>query len=303
MKCLFIYNPVSGKGKIAKKADKIVRALESKYEIVDVFETEKAGDIAAAAKKGAECYDAIVFAGGDGSFNEVVHGVASAPHMPELGYIPSGTCNDVAHSLGISKRINRALKVILTGKNELLDCMRVNDRYAMYIVAAGAFTSATYTTPQSAKNQVGIVAYGIEGIRKNLKFEVFNVDVTNGEKHVHTDSVFVTMMNGKYVAGLKLNRGASMQDGKLEAAIIHQKKNPNVFRRIRAFFALAHLFIFGYKVRERQITRMEGSHFEIHADPSVVWNFDGEKGVSGDVVIDVLPRKINMIVPKNKNKF
>lgn len=56
--------------------------------------------------------------------------------MPEVGYIPSGTVNDVAHSLGIPKNLRRALKVITGGENVLLDCMKINDRYAMYIVAA-----------------------------------------------------------------------------------------------------------------------------------------------------------------------
>ena len=303
MRCLFLYNPVSGRGKVAKKADMIVRALQSKYEIVDVYETKEAGDMERAAREGAESYDALVFSGGDGTFNEVVQGVMTASRMPEIGYIPGGTVNDIAHSLGIPKRIRGALKVILTGKNEMIDCMRINDRFAMYVVAAGAFTSASYTTPQSRKKQVGRLAYGIEGLRKNLNLRVFDVKVASEDTTVQADSVFVTIMNGKYVAGMKLNRGGSMQDGKLEAAVVLQKKHPNIFRKIRAFFSLAHLFLLGYKVRARLITRLEGSHFEVRTDDAVVWNFDGEKGVSGNVVIDVLPRKINMIVPKKRNDF
>lgn len=297
MKCLFLYNPVSGKGKITKKLDLILRTLEKKYDVVDFYATKAAGDMTRAAREAAGKYDAIVFSGGDGSFNEVVHGVADCAVRPELGYIPSGTVNDVAHSLGIPKRIKKALKIILTGKNELLDCMKINDRYAMYIVAAGAFTSATYTTPQSKKKQVGRIAYAVEGIRKNLAFEVFGVRLSNGRERVETQSVFVTLMNGRYVAGMRLNKEGSMTDGKIEAAVIQQRKHPNLLQKARAFLALANLFLFGYKVREKLITRMEGSRFEIEADESLVWNFDGEKGISGNVVVEVLPRAINMIVP------
>ena len=303
MKCLFLYNPVSGRGRIVKKIEKIVRALQKKYDVVDVYATKKPGDMEKAAREGTEKYDALIFSGGDGTFNEVVHGVATASRMPEIGYIPGGTVNDVAHSLGIPNRLKGALKVILTGRNEMLDCVKINDRYAMYIVAAGAFTSATYTTSQTSKNKVGRLAYGIEGIKKNLKFDIFDVKVRAGEQEVQTNSIFMMIMNGKYVAGMKLNRSGSMQDGKLEAAIIRQDKNPNIFRKIRAFFALAHLFILGYKVQSHQITRLEGSHFEIATDDAVVWNFDGEKGVSGNVVIDVLPGKIKMIVPNKRKKF
>ncbi len=300
MNCLFIYNPVSGRGKIARRLPGIVRALRQKYDEVDVYATSGKGDMTRAVRAAASRYGAIVFSGGDGSFNETVQGVCESGMAPELGYIPSGTVNDVAHSLGISKHIRRALKTILTGKNVRLDCMKINERYAMYIVAAGAFTSATYTTPQWQKQQIGRIAYGIEGLKNNMHFDVFDVCIRDERKEVRADSVFVVLMNGKFVAGLPLNRRGRMTDGKIEAALIRQRRNPNFLHRIRAFLALANLFLFGYRVREKQITRFEGSHFEIETEEGVVWNFDGEKGIPGKVTVDVLPARINMLVPKAK---
>lgn len=298
MNCIFIYNPVSGKGRIRKKIKYVVDKLREKYEIVDVYETRACGDMTAAAREAAKKYDAIVFSGGDGSFNEVLQGVASAEIMPELGYIPSGTVNDIAHSLHIPKNIRRALKVILGGENVMLDCVKVNERYAMYVVAAGAFTSATYTTPQSQKKLIGRMAYGLEGIKKNMRFDVFPVEVRNGNETVNTQSVFVLLMNGRYVAGIHINKKGSFADGKLEIALVKQTKNPTFLKRIRAYIALARLFLFGYKFKEKQIVRFEGSEFEIFVPENVIWNFDGEKGISGNVKIQVLPKKINMIVPK-----
>ncbi len=303
MRCLFIYNPVSGKGKIVKKLEKIVNALQTKYEIVDVYATKARGDMTRVVREAAKKYDAIVFSGGDGTFNEVVQGVGDADRVPELGYIPGGTVNDIAHSLHIPKRLGGALNVILNGENALLDCMKINDKYAMYIVAAGAFTSASYTTPQKQKKMIGRIAYGVESIKKNLKFQVFSIEAENGSEFVRTESVFVMLMNSHYVAGMHLNKGSSMADGKVEMAILRQRKKPNVFQRVRAFFALIRLFLHGYKVREKQITRLEGSHFVIRTDDSVVWNFDGEKGITGNVSIDVLPRKINVLVPKGSKNI
>ena len=303
MRCLFLYNPVSGRGKITNKLDRIVRELGRKYDVVDTYATKRPGDMARAAAEAAEKYDALIFSGGDGSFNEVVQGVAGASRAPELGYIPCGTVNDIAHSLGIPKNVGRALKVILTGDSILLDCMKVNDRYAMYIVAAGAFTSATYTAPQELKHHIGRIAYGVEGLRKNMKFDVFDIDVTAGNAHERTNCVFVALLNGRCVAGMRLNRKGSMADGKIEAAVIRQCKKPNFFQKVRAYFSLASLFLFGYGVREKNITRFEGSHFEIDAGESVVWNFDGEKGISGKVTVDVLPKKIVMLVPKGRRRI
>lgn len=301
MKCLFVYNPVSGRGRTGKRLSKIVRALRERYGDVCVAATSERGDMTRIVRASAPLFDAIVFSGGDGTFNEALQGVCESGCSPELGYIPSGTVNDVAHSLGIPKRLRGALRVIRTGRPAALDCMKINDRYAMYIVAAGAFTSAPYTTPQSLKKQMGFIAYGIEGLKKNLRFDVFGVTLSDGRRTVRTDSVFVVLMNGRYVAGIPLNRGSSMADGKIEAALIHQRKNPGFFGKIRAFLALARLFLLGYRVREKQITRLEGAHFEIAADESVVWNFDGEKGIAGDVSVDVVPGRIRLLVPRRRD--
>ena len=80
MRCFFVYNPVSGRGKIAKKLDYIVRKLGEKYDTVDVYATQKTGDMERAAREAADKYDAIIFSGGDGSFNvhseNLIQGVA-----------------------------------------------------------------------------------------------------------------------------------------------------------------------------------------------------------------------------------
>ena len=156
MNCIFIYNPVSGKGKIAKQLDYIVNSLKETYSQVDVYATKAAGDMARFASDAIGKYDAIVFAGGDGSFNEILQAIAKAENPPILGYIPSGTANDIGHTLKIPKNVKKALKIIKEGKEAKLDCMKVNDQYAMYVVCAGAFVSATYTTSQKLKNKFNI---------------------------------------------------------------------------------------------------------------------------------------------------
>ena len=294
-KLLFIMNPISGTVRKAGIPKIIDDTIDKDFIEFNIQRTDYPGhayELATQAKESG--YDAVIAVGGDGTVNEVVQGICESGMSPELGYIPTGTVNDVAHSLGISKKIRRALKVIRKGRAVDLDCMKINDRYAMYIVAAGAFTSATYSTPQSKKQRFGRLAYGIEGLRKNMKFDVFDLSIESGERQESMQSVLVLLINGRYVAGLRVNRKGSMQDGKIEMAVIRQCRHPNFFQRVRAFFSIANLFLYGYKVRQRHVTRIEGSHFHISADETVVWNFDGEKGICGDVTVDVLPRRFQI---------
>ena len=300
MNCIFIYNPVGGKGKIANKKDYIVKELQEKFDEVEVYATKCAGDMTRVAREAVGKYDAIIFAGGDGSFNEVLQGIADFEELPILGYIPSGTVNDVAHTLGLPTNLKKALKTIKTGVVEKIDCMKVDDKYAVYVVAAGAFTSATYNAPQIQKNQVGRIAYGLEGVRHNLKFQAFDVSCAGESETFETNEcVLITFMNSKYVGGFKMNKRADVQDGKIEVAIVQRnKKKPNFFKKASAYLAIAGLFLFGYHWRLRNTMRMSGSSFDVNVGDDIIWNVDGEKGKQGNIHIEVIPAKIKIIVPE-----
>jgi YegS/Rv2252/BmrU family lipid kinase len=299
MNCIFIYNPVSGRGKIHKKLNLITKTLNEKYDDVTVYATQYSGDMKRAAREAVGKYDAIIFSGGDGSFNEVLQGIADLDNLPELGYIPSGTVNDIAHTLKIPCNIKKALQVIKTGKNEMLDCMKVNDSYAMYVVAAGAFTSATYNTPQVDKNSVGKLAYYVEGIKHNFNFDFFDIDCKSEKKHMQ--GMLILFINSRYVSGFKVNELASLQDGKIEATVIQEeKKVKGVFRKFISLLVMAILFLFGRRrVKNKSLIHLEGTSFDVDVADDIVWNFDGEKGCNGKIHVEVVPKKINMIVPQN----
>ena len=299
MKCLFLYNPNSGKGKIQKKLPLIERMLKMRYDEVVLYATKSAEDLQRKAAEGAEHYDAVVFAGGDGTFNLVLQGIGE--RQVKLGYLPSGTANDVAHSLGISKNVKKALKVILNGRCEKIDCMRINEKdYAMYIAAAGAFTSVTYSTPQKDKKRLGWFAYALECLKKHMKFDSFPLEITCGDKREEARAVLILVMNGRSVAGFPVNKKASMQDGSMEIAVLRERENLGFWGRVRAFFGMVRLFLFGGKRESKHLLRLCGDNVFVKADESVIWDLDGEKGDAGNISIRLLKKHVTMFVPKNK---
>ena len=66
MKCLFAYNPISGKGKAAKRAGKIAAKLSERFGEVSVRATTRAGELKDIAAEACGKYDLLVFALGDG---------------------------------------------------------------------------------------------------------------------------------------------------------------------------------------------------------------------------------------------
>lgn len=297
MKCIFLYNPNSGKGKLKKKLPYIQKRLLTKYDEAVVCVTESAEDFEQKVRAAADEYDAIVFSGGDGTFNHVIQALDGK--KATLGYLPSGTVNDVARSLKIPRTLRGALNVVLKGEPQNLDCMAINgDHYAMYIAAAGAFTKATYTTSQTNKRMFGSLAYAAEAVLHDLKLDVFPLKIQCGEQRLDTHAVLILVMNGRSVAGFPLNRKGSMTDGKLEVAVIKQVKKPNFFQRVGALFSVASLFVFGCKIKKKDISFFSGEKIVIGTDEEVVWDFDGEEGIKGNVTIEACPARITLFVPK-----
>lgn len=299
MKCMFLYNPNSGKGNIKKQLPLIERTLKTRYEEVTLYATKSGEDLERKAAEGAASYDAVVFSGGDGTFNLVLKGIGE--RKVDLGYLPSGTANDVARTLGIPKNVKKALKIIVNGRREKVDCMRINDSaYAMYIAAAGAFTSVTYSTPQKKKKRLGWFAYAFECLKRHMKFNSFPIEAECGGKIIHEQTVLVLIMNGRSVAGFPVNKQASMNDGKMEIAILRERGDLGFWGRLRAFFSIVHLFLHGCKRTNKHLLRLSADGIAIKADESVVWDLDGEKGDAGDIKVELLPRHVTMFVGKNK---
>lgn len=243
MKCLYISNPMSGKAK--KNNDKIIARLKEKYEKVDFVETQYRAHLTEIINDKYRDYDTIVVTGGDGTLNEAVNGLAGKTDAPALGYIPSGTCNDVARSLQIPKNVDKALDIILKGNIFEYDLMKVNDSYCIYVCGMGIFTSSSYATNQSAKRKMGRLAYFFNGINDALFGRTFELQFESDLLNFNGTGSILLMMNSRSVAGFLLNKNASLQDGLVDVCLIHEKK-----RRKRVSFAnkirIAKLFLFGY---------------------------------------------------------
>ncbi|HDH6218558.1 TPA: NAD(+)/NADH kinase, partial [Staphylococcus aureus LTCF-12-49] len=97
-----IYNPTSGKELFKRELpDALIKLEKAGYE-TSAYATEKIGDATLEAERAMhENYDVLIAAGGDGTLNEVVNGIAEKPNRPKLGVIPMGTVNDFGRALHI----------------------------------------------------------------------------------------------------------------------------------------------------------------------------------------------------------
>ena len=315
MKCLFIYNPISGKGEVEQQRDRIERKLKERFGTVDIYATQRAGELAEKAAEACGKYDVLVFAGGDGSFNEVVRGMGEHENRPILGYIPTGTVNDIARSTRIPRNIGGALKTILTGKVYPLDVMKINDTYAMYVCCSGGLTDCSYSAKQADKKRLGKLAYVQHVIKHSLVFEEYPVSfkgiegtpISPRQEAENAQAVMVMIMNSRSVASRWINPDAKLDDGEVEVLIVPDSpkaRESSHHRHVRYFLSAIRTFTRGFRrlSKNPHMFAYKGKEFTVEVPEDVVWNFDGEQGIRGDIHLKVLRQHINVILPAVSDK-
>lgn len=298
MKCIYVYNPTSGKQNNSKNREYILSELKKKFEVVDCKATEKRGDAGVFAKEACGVYDVFVVSGGDGTVNEVVNALAGMENRPKIGYIPTGTTNDLAHSLRIPKDIKKAVKIIIDGHYVSHDIFRANDRYGIYVCCFGVFTQSSYATSQKAKKHFGRLAYFRYGIKEMFASKPFDVKLEYDNKIIEGQFALGIIANSRYVAGYKINNAAVCDDGFVNVVLFKNTRKKRV--SLTSFLRIFRLFLFGIRSlkNNKNTIILKLNKFKISLPTSLTVNLDGESGGSGEFEFEVLKQHIDIFVKR-----
>lgn len=272
-KMLFVINPNAGKGEIKQHAlsciDQFVRAG---YE-VEVYTTQKQRDAADIVRERASEFDRIVCSGGDGTLNEVVSGMMEGGHRTAVGYIPAGTVNDFATSLGIPKTPTQAASLCVSGEPFSVDIGRFGDRFFNYIAAFGAFTEVSYRTSQDIKNLLGRVAYILNGVKELPQIKPIPMEIHCDDRVLTGEFVYGMVSNTTTVGGFKglTAQDVQMDDGLFEVLLVRLPKNVSEWQQ-----ALTELS--QPDSEWNFVTRFSANKIRFVSQEEVSWTLDGEFG-------------------------
>ncbi|MBP9996687.1 MAG: YegS/Rv2252/BmrU family lipid kinase [Lachnospiraceae bacterium] len=229
-KMLFIYNPHSGRGQIkVHLLDMIDVFVKNGYEVV-AYPTQYSGDAKRAVIERDSSIGMIVCSGGDGTLDEVVTGMMQCEKRIPIGYVPAGSTNDFARSLGIPRSMPKAAEVAMRGRDFACDIGRFNDDVFVYVAAFGMFTDVSYDTNQQLKNVLGHMAYIIEGAKRLPITTSYHYKVEyeyEGEQFTLEDDFLLGMVtNSKSVGGFKNITGkhVKLDDGVFEVTLVRKPK-------------------------------------------------------------------------------
>lgn len=271
---LFVYNPKAGKGAVTKSLHEIVNVFVKAKYMVTVYATQEQGDACRLMQSGEpDLYDLIVCSGGDGTLREVVNGLIKSGKSIPIGYIPTGSTNDFARSLGLSDNMAEAAENITRGMIFPCDAGSFNGENFVYIAAFGLFTEVSYATNQQWKNTFGHAAYILQGVKSMSSIQSYMVEIEHDEGIMKGNYIYGMITNSLSVGGFKniTGKNVSFDDGKFEVILIRRpatiaELNDIVLSLLRQSFDAA------------CIQSFKTSHLKIKSRDEVNWTLDGEFG-------------------------
>jgi lipid kinase YegS len=238
--------------------------------------------------------DLLIAAGGDGTVNEVVHGLMDLSRVarPVLGIVPLGTANDFAIGCGLPRDPEEALALCMEGKEVAVDVGKANEHWFLNAASIGFGAEITATTPPELKHLLGPAAYAVMGAILAMNVHHYRGRLTSPDREIAGSGPVAIVGNGRQAGGgLQVTPRARVDDGLLDVLTV---------RDIPALALLT-------AARELQELSPDGEYIsywqtpwaEVHTEEAIPVNLDGEPVQFSNVRYEAVPSAIRLIVPSN----
>lgn len=276
-KMLFIYNQRSGKGLIKHHLFDIINIFTKGGFEVTAYPTQAENDCFNKITENGTDFDVVAVSGGDGTLSQAVHALIGLNEKIPLGYIPSGSTNDFASSMEISKDMQAAAQEIVDGVFYEYDVGKFNESYFVYVAAFGLFTDVAYETPQERKNLFGHAAYIAEGLKRLSLGTYKGVQMTVEHDGVSETGSFLIglVSNSRSIGGMKflISDNVYFDDGLFEVTLV---RTPETAIALQQTINDAIM----NRLNTKNFLTFKTSKVVFRSADPVSWTLDGESGGS-----------------------
>lgn len=294
VKTCVIFNPVA-RGDKARLFQSRLGEIANECTLKPTTHAGAAHQIAAEAVR--DGFTQVIAAGGDGTVNEVMNGIAAATDgfsRVRFGVLPLGTVNVFAKELRIPTDFSGAWEVIRRGNEMIIDAPfasygedgQARRRYFAQMAGAGLDSRAVELVDWELKKKIGYLAYVVAGF-KALGENLPNIAVSNGSQTVLGKLALIG--NGKYYGG-KFNvfPRAELADGMLEVTVFPTLSAP----------ALARVGLGMISNDFQSCTiQLQGSSIEVSCAGTAAFHVDGENVGKLPATFSLEPRALRVLAP------
>ncbi len=282
-KMVVIHNPAA-KG---TKAVRFTKQLHSLSPDLEVLATRTADDACIltknAIKNGARI---IIAAGGDGTINQVVNGIADSDVT--LGILPIGTMNVFAGELGIPSNIPKAWKIIQNGHIRKIDLPMANAFYFVQLAGVGLDAQIVLETDADFRKNFGPLSYIISATHiASRRPPVLDVETADGRQF---QGSFLLIGNGRYYGGpFPIFKSAEFEDGKLDFLLFRKLGYLDIIRYLQNILV-------GNHVNLRDVDYFQASSVKVTSENHVPVEIDGEVVGHTPFHFKLAPNKLSVFV-------
>lgn len=294
-KICIICNPRAGS---IDDADALVEQLRRGAGEAEILISDHPGQAMQLARKAVQRgSELIVAAGGDGTLNEVVNGIAADVAHVAVGLVPLGTGNDFARMLALPDSIDECLEVIARGHVRKIDLVRVTSDQQRYFVnvSAGGFSGTVdeKLTPEIKKSW-GPLAYlrcAAEALGELRAYRT-RIMLDDSPAAMELDLYNAIIANGRFVAGgTPVAPEAIIDDGLLDVVLVPEAAAADIA-------VVGARIILGTHLSSDGIVFRRAAKVAVHSTPGMWFNVDGELVGNDPATFEVMPRALQFVVPE-----
>jgi diacylglycerol kinase (ATP) len=254
-----------------------------------VCATAKRGEAEIMARNAvSEGFEKIVAAGGDGTINEVVNGIAGS--KARLGLLPIGTVNVFATELGLPSHNLEMCWDIIQGENtRLIDLPSANEKYFVQLAGVGLDAQVVKETSAVLKRNFGPLSYLISAAQiatrrpPRLFIESEDSSITEGS--------FVLVGNGRHYGGpFPFFKQAVIDDGLLDVVAFKQIGYLEIIKYLQDVF-------FSSEIRLPEVEYFQTRKLRVTSDQEVPVELDGELVGNCPVEFQMHERTLRVLAP------
>src|SRR5437660_147902 len=282
---LVILNPAADSERALRKRGQV----ESLARDCVVCATTRTGEAELIARRGVEeGFEKIVAAGGDGTINEVVNGLADA--SVTLGLLPIGTMNVFATELGLPVHdLEFCWRIIEGNSTRSVDLPKANQKFFVQLAGVGLDAQVVKETSSQLKRNFGPLSYLISAAqiaarqppRLFIKSEDASID----------EGSFVLIGNGRLYGGrFPFFKHAALDDGLLDVV---------VFKRLGYLEIIKYLqdVVFSSDIRVPDVEYFQTHQLRVESDQTVPVEVDGELVGNCPIEFTVQNRSLRVLAP------
>jgi YegS/Rv2252/BmrU family lipid kinase len=235
----------------------------------------------------------VIVGGGDGSLSTTIDDFLGTNTV--FAFLPLGTANSFAKTLGVPIDLDGAIDVIANGRPRRIDVGFVDKDYFANAAAMGMSPLIAETVPHKLKKYLGMFGYALWALRVAFRFRPFRLYVEDGKSVHRVWATEARIANGSHHGGVELVESARVDSGVI---VVQAVTGRSVFGLAWSWFST----LFKLRAREQTVTEFRGRELKIRTKPPQKISIDGELSAKTPVKVGVARGAVTIAAPTEDQK-